>query len=302
MLSVLEEERIAKALEQGKPVEIRGYTLSDQYSDNLEFCLRTLLARLGRVELFPVVFAVAQELALWASLANMRDVYFSERNLDITNPDHVRDEENAFLASINRDSEYHYRLKARERGLQLHTRISRSAGGLTVEVTNNAALSPPLEEKLRNLLRAAMHYTNIMDYFNDYPEDQLGRGVGLAFAILMLKEEKLRPELMRLGQSSEKLVSRVEIPIEENFVSIRDRIERGEDIRPFEARNLLPDGLQLTDVVMVRCPVCRLEVDERVFFPEVVPDMIDINSVWLQAPNWQYDQGACASCLATYGL
>ena len=63
----------------------------------------------------------------------------------------------------------------------------------------------------------------------------------------------------------------------------------------------LPPNIEVQDLVMVRCPVCGRQIDERVFFPEVGPDMVDFNQIWQVVPNWRPDSGACASCLATFG-
>ncbi|MCB1325145.1 MAG: hypothetical protein H7A21_09820 [Spirochaetales bacterium] len=298
---ILNEERIQAAIEAGKSVEIRGYTLSGRYQEDLEFLIRRCLARLDREELYPVVYAVAQELTLWASLANMRHVYYEDRQLDLDDEAIVAAHEPDFLASVNRQNEVGYRRQVRDRGITLRTRVTSNESGMRIEVLSNAHHSAPLEARLRQSLDRAMGYTGIMEYFEDHPEDQLGRSMGLSFAILMLREEKLRPELMRLGRTGNLVTSRVEIPFDSSFASIRDRLERGEEIRPFAAHSLIPAGLEVQDLVMVRCPVCGRQIDERVFFPEVGPDMVDFNQIWQVVPNWRPDSGACASCLATFG-
>lgn len=257
-----------------------------------------------RGTLHPVVLAVAQELCLWASLANMRQVYFSEYGLDLNDPEQLRNREPGFQASINRGREAYYRAEVKSRELYLRVRLSHNSAGMRIEILNNAIHSEPLEKRLREYLAQAMQYDSIMRYYEDHPEDQDGRGVGLALSVLMLKEEDLRPELMRLGKSGDETVSRLEIPFDTTYASIRDRIERGEELRPFSGSGLvpaeLPPGVAIQDHLSVECPICRNQVDERVFFPEVSPDMLNFERVRVDRGDWSGDQGACASCLAIY--
>ena len=201
---------------------------------------------------------------------------------------------------MNRLREQYYRAAARARGLYLRVRIVHNHVGMRVEVENNSMHSQPLEERLRQYLSRAMQYSSIMEYYSDHPEDADGRGVGLALALLMLKEEHLRPELMRLGQNDGRTVSRLEIPFDTAYLSIRDRIERGEDIRPFATTISVPAGLAIQDQIYVQCPICQNQVDERVFFPEISTDMLNFDLVRRIRADWAGQQGACASCLATY--
>lgn len=301
MDSLVTEERLRQAVTDGHTVEIRGYTFSEKFQRRLELSLQLIFNAYDKSELFPVVNAVARELNLWASLANQRQLYFEEFELDLNNAEHVNLREAGFQASLTTGREADYRRRAKERGLFLHTRITHNPAGARIEVWNNARHSEPLEERLRQYLGRAMQYRDIMEYYRDYPEDADGRGVGLAFSLLMLKEESLRPELMRLGQSSGRTVSRLEIPFDNSYASIRDRIERGEDVRPFEGHDLIPAGLlEMDEAIHVQCPICGNEVDERVFFPEVSSGMINGVAVLAMRSTWKSEDGACASCLATY--
>jgi hypothetical protein len=302
--SLATEEKLRVAAREGRTIEIRGYTFSDRFHRRLDLCLDLCLSAYGRRELHPVVLAVAQELCLWASLANMRQVYFEEHQLDLSDAQAIDAREAGFQASITQAREEYYRSRTKSRELFLRARITHNEAGLRFEVRNNSLHSVPLEDSLRQYLSRAMQYSSIMEYYQDHPGDQDGRGVGLALALLMLKEERLRPELLRLGQSGDFTVSRLEIPFDKSYASIRDRIERGEDVRPFASDSLLPADLSgavtMQDLLYVQCPICHNQVDERIFFPEVTADMLDVTRVRQEQIDWQPGSGACACCLATY--
>jgi len=149
-----------------------------------------------------------------------------------------------------------------------------------------------------------MDYSDVMQYFDDHPEDQDGRRFGLAFSILALRGEGLRPELMRVGRSGDEIVSRLEIPLDDSFSSIRDRIRRGEEVRPFTGEGTAPNlrelSLSIDETVFRGCPLCGRQVDERVFFQPAPDEWIDPARVREERADWNADDGACATCLATF--
>lgn len=298
----IREEELKKELQTGRPVEVQGYTLTESYQGNLEMALRQCMELYNKESLVPIVNSVIQELALWGSLANMRQVYFQENNLDLHDAEQLAHSEAAFQKTVNSENIQYYKHEVKRNSLYLHTRISHGEHGLRVEVFTNAEHSKPIEEKLRRLLREAMQYHNVMEYFKDNPEDQDGRGLGLALSIMMLREEKLRPELMRIGETEGVVISRLEIPFDAEFQSIRERIMRDEEILPFEKKSLIPEGIQYEaePVTRIRCPICDQEVDEKVFFAHPLPEAIDEELVRAIKPQWESDHGACASCVALY--
>ena len=284
----------------GKTLEIRGFTLTPKLQNSMERVLRILLIHYDQSGHFPVVYAVVQELALWASLANMRQVYFEEHGLDLGDDGQLNANEADFRGSLSPSSVFDYRRKIRERGLFLAIRIVHGAPGIRFEIMNNAVHNEALEERLRSGLRQAMTYSDIMEYFRDHPEDDIGRDVGLAFSIQMLREQNLRPELMRLGQKDGGQVSRLEIPFDSSFESIRDRILNDEVITPFGTHSLIPPDVEVAEMTTVVCPICENIVDERIFFQDLDAGMIDEESVRSLRPHWSIGDGACASCIASH--
>ncbi|MBE7438293.1 MAG: hypothetical protein HS115_07530 [Spirochaetales bacterium] len=290
------------AIQAGKAFELRGTNLSVQLQQNLERVLLSILRYYDRSELLPVIFSVVQELALWASLANMRQIYFEEEDLDLADDEHIDRNEELFQASLKDRGATDYGRRIHERGLYLVIRLSHTVSGLRFVIRNNAIHSVALEDRMRRFLRQAMNYNDIMDYYKDNPADADGRQVGFAYSILMLKDAGLRPELMRLGQVEDENISRLEIPFDPTFHSIRDRLARNEVLTPFDpAQSLFPDTLEPSPVQTVICPVCQEIVDERIFFDVLDPGMINAERLLYHKPDWRIEDGACASCVASHG-
>lgn len=299
-----QENALREAVGRGSPVELQGHTLTESYQNRLELAVRVILARYSKDELVPIVNSVVQELALWASMANMRQVYFEEHGLDPRDPVACAAHEDDFQKSLTMDSMRSYKEGARNRGLILRTRITHNDAGIRCEVLNNSLHSEYHEERLRRLLREAMEYKDVMEYFRDNPDDPDGRHLGLAFSVLMLREEHLRPELMRIGRSDETITnSRLEIPFDTGFRSIREMLLKDELPQLFEASAPIPQGIPVEDPgVMMTCPICGQRVSEKVFFQDLPAGMLDDVTVRELRPDWTAAAGACASCIAVYGL
>lgn len=299
-----QESRLSDAVRRGSPIELQGHTLTESYQNRLELAVRLILSRYEKEELVPIVNSVLQELALWASLANMRQVYFEERAMDPKDATLAAAHEDEFQRSLNLQSMRSYKEGAKQRGLFLHTRLTHNDAGLRCEVLSNANHSDHHEERLRRLLREAMAYEDVMDYFRDNPNDTDGRHLGIAFSLLMLREENLRPELMRIGRSEDATTnSRLEIPFDTGFRSIREMLLNDELPHLFDGAAPIPIGLPVEDQgATVACPVCSQNVSEKVFFQDLPEGMLDDRMVRNLRPDWKPVDGACASCIAVYGL
>ena len=299
-----QESTLSEAIGRGSPVELQGHTLTESYQNRLEMAVRLVLGQYAKDELVPIVNSVVQELVLWASLANMRQVYFEEHGMDPRDPVMAAAHEDDFQRSLNMESMRSYREGARHRGLVLRTRLTHNEAGLRIEVMNNALHSEHHEQRLRRLLREAMSYEDVMEYFKDNPEDTDGRHLGLALSLLMLREENLRPELMRIGRSEDATTnSRLEIPFDTGFRSIREMLLNDELPHLFDGAAPIPLGLAVEDPgLVVVCPVCGQTVSEKVFFQDLPVGMLDDVMVRNLRPAWLPVHGACASCIAVYGL
>lgn len=287
-------EELAVGIEAGRAVTIRGHIFGTSYRKRLSKCLEMCLAEYDRGDLFPVIYTVVQELATWAALENMRQVFFEEAKLDLNDPATLDREEGRFLSTVGALASY--RMRTRQKGLTLETRIVHSPSGLRVEIWNNARHPAAYEERLRNRLRVAMGSGTLEDILGGSNDDDLGRG--LSMALVMLREAGLQPELMRIGQTAGRNVSRLEIAFDPSFVSIRNRILKGEELRPFDGRGAKTE--KRVDV-RVECPYCHQNVDEHIFFHPVSADMADLPAMISGRPGWTPELGACASCVAGYG-
>ncbi len=245
MTQKISESELNEGIIEGKTVAMNCFTLTDNFVKNLELVLKKILAYYEREELLPGIFSAAQELINWSSLANKRLVYYKQNELKIEDEKTFIENEAKFLNTINQTNSESYRNFIVENNLFVHTVFEHSIESLNIKVYNSSENVLNQEEFLRNYLKQAMNYENILDYFQDHKEDPQGKNLGLAFSIIILKEAGLRPDLMRISNKGTKgSFSRIEIPFQSSYQSIRDKILKDESIIPFEKSKLVPDEYQ----------------------------------------------------------
>jgi hypothetical protein len=244
MKNKLTANTILEGIGEGKTIAMNCYTLTDNFVKNLEIVLRNILNHYGKIELLPAIFGTTQELVNWTCLSNMRYIYYKQNDLDLNDEKVFKDNETRFLTSINKLNSANYRDYLKTNNMYVHVVFEHEVTGLNVKVHNVSENTLDQEKYLRSYLKQAMHYTNVLDYFKDHPEDPQGKNLGLAFSIIILKESGLRPDLMRISKAGSGAYSRIEIPFVNEYQSIRDRILKDEQLVPFEHKSLVPPEFQ----------------------------------------------------------
>lgn len=235
---------ILDGIKEGKAIGMNCFTLTDNFVKNLELILRTILEHYGKIDLLPAIFGTAQELVNWTCLSNMRYIYYKQNDLDLNDEKVFQDTEKRFLSSVNKINSVNYREHLKENNMYVHIAFEHEVTGLNIKVHNVSENTLNQEKYLRSYLKQAMHYTDVLEYFNDHPEDPQGKNMGLAFSVIILKESGLRPDLMRISKAGRGSYSRIEIPFVNEYESIRDKILRDESIVPFERKSLVPPEFQ----------------------------------------------------------
>jgi hypothetical protein len=241
MRETIKESEIEKGVMEGFKVGLNCYTPVTSYIKNLDHSLRVILKVYDKPDLHPIIFGVTQEMVRFSTMSNKRYLYYKKNNFHLDSEETFLKYEPDFLKSVTNHDDFNYREDLIQNKMYVSTVIDHNDVGINIKVYNMAEHQLDQEFYMRNYLKLAMNYTNVMEYFNDHPEDPQGRNLGLALSIIILKESGLRPDLMRMGKPGSRSYSRIEIPFNvDTYKSIRDRILNDESIVPFEKPNLIP--------------------------------------------------------------
>lgn len=240
----ISESELMEKIKAGKSIAMNCFTLTDIFVKNLEAVVKNILKHYDKLDYLPAIFGTAQELVNWTCLSNKRYFYYKQNDLAFDDADNYIENETRFLATINKMNSENYRKFLVENDMVVHTTFEHNEESLNIKVHNMSENVVNQEQYLREYLKQAMNYSNVLDYFNDHPEDPQGKNLGLAFSIIILKESGLRPDLMRITKSGKGALSRLEIAFQNSYQSIRDKILNDESIVPFERKTLVPAEYQ----------------------------------------------------------
>ncbi|EQA36713.1 hypothetical protein LEP1GSC047_2964 [Leptospira inadai serovar Lyme str. 10] len=285
--------RLIQAMEARKRIVLHGVVLSSFYKSNLENYLRFCLEFYKKTDLLSPLLSLLSTLLERAYRENCLDSYFKSKGWDAAS-DGLAEKEEEFRSTWDFSDPISIRPVLKEQGFHLKTTISHNQTGLAVEISNNAVIPLESEEDLTEYLSRAKSYRNISEYYEDYPFDEEGKEIGLAFSLVQFKEIGIKPNLLRYDTPEGMHVFRVELPFGEKYESLIERIEKDEEVLPFPEYFIKEDEI-LEPWKLSTCKHCGRTVDDRIFFP-VVPVDVPLRIV----PDLPMDVGICAWCLSSY--
>ena len=225
IIEIVESEEIGQVIrsltDAGEPMELLLPDVTDANERGVGLALSAVLERYGRAGMQQTLYVCVRELVANAVKANVKNVFFDEEGLDIS--DHEQYEKGIALFKKHLNEEWirvQYR-RARERGLDVRIFFTHSMDGLRIEVVNNIEITPEDERRIREKFAKGMSYDNLVSFYLEHGDDTEGEGIGFALSVLLLRGEHINPALFRVGSSDGRTIARIEIPFTEKFRSIR---------------------------------------------------------------------------------
>ncbi|PJZ71516.1 hypothetical protein CH373_03245 [Leptospira perolatii] len=284
--------QLIQAMDAGKRIILHGVVLTSCYQSNLENYLRFCLDYYKKTDLLPPALSLLFALMDRSHRENCRNFFFLQNGWDAADGSDLSGKEDQFISQWDFSSPNKFRAELKEKGFFLRTTIFHGPGSISIEIANNAIIPDESEEDLTEYLSRAKSYLDVSEYFEDYPFDEEGKELGIALAFLQFRDIGIHPSLIRFETSGGEHVFRVELPFDEGFESIREKLLHDEDIRPF------PDFHEKETEPSwktSKCNYCGRVVDDRIFFPKV-PEDVNLK----HAEHLSRDLGICAWCLSSY--
>jgi len=208
------EAEVVSAVEDGRPIEVVAATVDQEIQERLKIILRRILARYDYSHLEAALFSCTLELAVNANRANVKTIYFEEKNWDLGDNIDYAERLRTFKQEVLSGNWLKtYGDKSAARGLVVRIRFNHSSDGLRIEVINNRPLHPEDEKRIRKKFSTATAYKNLVDFHRAHgTEESEGEGLGVALSVLILKSEKIPPSVLRIGSDGHQTMARIEIP------------------------------------------------------------------------------------------
>ncbi|MDR2767514.1 MAG: HDOD domain-containing protein [Treponema sp.] len=210
---IVDEAKIRKAVQSSIPLTITTFTLPHEIEVYIEEVLAVFLKLVNQEQLKDYIVYCVQELAINAKKANTKRVYFTERGLNLTNPDDYKLGMTTFkedtLGNIS-----HYLQLQKDKGLYIKLILQIKKNVIYVEVRNNIAITKTELIRIHDKLAHSRQYSNLEDALSQVLDDSEGAGLGLVIMVLMLKKMGLDEDCFDVVGTDTETIARIIIPLE----------------------------------------------------------------------------------------
>lgn len=213
---------LEKLIDEEKYFYLKFYGISEEIERRLNIVITKIFEKYGRSDLADIIYTCTKELVINASKANIKRIVFEENNIDYS-------DEKSFLVGMIKYKEElsetklpKYISKLSEKGLYISVAFYYSKDGVRIEVVNNISMTEFENKRIREKLKRAMGYDDISQFYLEQGDELEGAGLGIALIVMLLKGIGIDPALFRIsGPNNNFVLARIEIPITENYISVR---------------------------------------------------------------------------------
>ncbi|MCL2374853.1 MAG: HDOD domain-containing protein [Treponema sp.] len=210
---VVDETKVKKAVQHGIPLTITTFTLPREIEVYIEQVISVFLQQLAQDKLKDYITYCVQELTVNAKKANTKRVYFSERGLDLGNPDDYKTGMAAFKETTLGNIA-HYLQMQKEKGLYIKVILQIKNNIVCIEVRNNVAITKTELIRIHDKLARSRKYNSLEDALAQVLDDAEGAGLGLVIMVLMLRKMGLDEDCFDILGTDTETIARLTVPLD----------------------------------------------------------------------------------------
>jgi putative nucleotidyltransferase with HDIG domain len=239
---LVDEAKIKKAVQSGIPLTITTYTLPHEIEIYITQVLRTFLRIIGQDQLESYIVYCVQELTVNAKKANTKRVYFTERGLDLNNPNDYKIGISNFKEDTLNNIGHYLKLQ-KEKGLYVKLILQIKKNIINIEIRNNSAVTKTELIRIHDKLARSRQYESLEDALSQVLDDSEGAGLGLVILVLMLKKIGLDDDCFDIIATDNETIARIIVPLDktsiENLDILANAIIENVDSLPQFPENIL---------------------------------------------------------------
>jgi putative nucleotidyltransferase with HDIG domain len=211
---VVDETKIKKVVLSGLPLTITTFTLPREIEIYIEEVVTVFLKMAGQEKLKDYVVYCIRELATNAKKANTKRVYFSERGLNLSNPDEYREGMEDFK-EITMGNITHFLQMQKDQGLYIKLMMQLRENNIHIEIRNNAAVIHTELIRIQDRLARSRQYESLDEALSQVLDDSEGAGLGLVILVLMLKKIGLDENCFDIRSDDKETIARIMLPLDQ---------------------------------------------------------------------------------------
>lgn len=207
----IDRQKIQMSVGLQLPIEITSYTLPRNTEVYIRSIMEMFLEECHQDHLKEYLNFCLSELLTNAKKANTKRVYFTEKGLDINNPDdYEKGMENFKMETLTNID--HYLELQRKAGLYIKLSLRIQADKIYIEIKNNSKLTVFEKERIQNKLDSVQQYKEMDEVFTNVLDQSEGAGLGIIIIILMLQKVGLSKENYQVISEDDETITRIILP------------------------------------------------------------------------------------------
>jgi len=180
------KKKVKTSIEQESPLVLTTNNFLRTIEDQLFLFLKHYIVELSLDECEDMIVYAIRELAANANKANLKRLYFLEKNLDINNSDHYRLGMASFKDEAFTDLS-HYTVMLEEQNIYVKFSFQARGENFTITIINNTVLSREEEERINEKIHHAWKFKSMAEAMMELLDGTEGAGLGIVSIIMMLK-------------------------------------------------------------------------------------------------------------------
>ena len=214
---VVDEGKIRRAVQSGIPLTITTFTLPHEIEIYIEQVVEIFLRLVDQAKLKDYLVYCVQELTVNAKKANTKRVYFTEKGLDLNDPEDYRIGMENFKEDTL-DNISHYLQLQKNRGLYIKLILQIKKNTIYIEVRNNITMTKTEMVRIHDKLARSRQYENLEDALSQVLDDSEGAGLGLVILVLMLKKMSLNEDCFDITGTEKETIARIMVPLDKTRI------------------------------------------------------------------------------------
>jgi putative nucleotidyltransferase with HDIG domain len=206
-------EKIKHAMQAGLPYTITTYTLPHEVEMHILQVVTAFLELSGKEAFKDYVVYCVRELAVNAKKANTKRVYFTDKGLNIEDPDEYKTGMRTFkketLSNIG-----HYLVLQKQKGLYVKLLLVQKNDSIQIEVRNNSVISRAELIRIYDRLAWSQQFSTMDEAFDQVLDDSEGAGLGLVIMVLMLKKMGLDKTAFSITCNETETIAKIIVPFD----------------------------------------------------------------------------------------
>jgi hypothetical protein len=198
--------------------------LDDPGEEKLAYIINAILTHHNQLDLAELIYTACKEFVMNSTKAAIKRIVYDELKMDSDGSEPTQEDlMKKFKASILSQRFDYFKAKMKERHIQTKITFEANSDRLIVRVSNNFALLPKEEMRIREKFELAKEYDNLPQFFLNHADETEGAGLGITLVGILMSQYGIDRRMLTIYSEPKTsfTVARLEIPFVSHYQSKR---------------------------------------------------------------------------------